>query len=255
MKLVSRSAAALTCAAIVSASSAALAQGNAIDRTIDSGHARVLQLETAGGDLHLIPDGPAGQVRVRIEQNGASAGTPQVEPALTGNRLTIAIGGAGGRSLVPFAAASSTAYTIDYPPSLRLDVRAASGNVLVEKPAAPVEIYDASGDIAIDAPRATVTAETTRGNVSVTGALGTVDLASDNGDVAADLLAGWSGADVRMQSANGAIHLTLPAGFRGRFDASSDTGKVHNDFGPSTAKAPLVWLYAANGDVTISAAH
>ncbi|MBV8283418.1 MAG: DUF4097 family beta strand repeat protein [Candidatus Eremiobacteraeota bacterium] len=135
---------------------------------------------------------------------------------------------------------------------MRLDARISSGDVALTKSTAAVEIFDQEGNINVDSPRASITAESARGEVVVTGALAPVDLAADDGDVTASLATGWSGNAIRMQSGTGAIHLSVPAGFRAKFDASSNQGSVHNPFAGSDARAPFVWLYAIKGDVWVA---
>jgi DUF4097 and DUF4098 domain-containing protein YvlB len=135
---------------------------------------------------------------------------------------------------------------------MRLDLRLTNGDVQIAKPSASVEIYDQDGSITIDDPRATITAESAHGNITVNGALAPVDLAADDGNVAATLAAGWSGNEIRMQSATGTVRLTVPKSFRAKIDASSDGGTVHNAFGSSNARTPFVWLYALKGDVYLA---
>ncbi len=246
---------ALVLAAAVALPVAAPAQTASAERSFSTGRTRVLQLDAAGGDVTLMPDGAAGSVRIRIFQSGAASGTPQIAGTAHGNRLAVTIGSPNGSSMIPFAEASATTFTVDYPAAMRLDVRASTGNVRIVKPQAAVEVFAQAGNVTIDAPAGPVTAEAAEGNVVATGASSTVDIASDGGDVSAVLAPGWSGAEVRLQSTKGAVSLTVAPGFRGRFDVTSGTGTVHNEFGKSNARSPLVWLYAPAGDVSIALSH
>jgi hypothetical protein len=231
--------------------SAPLAAQVVMQRSVAASGARVLQLETGGADIVLKPDARAASVRVVVTQSGAALPLPNVASARHGNRLVLSIAGSAGRPVIPFAAAASQSYALTYPARMRLDVRAASGNVNVIAPVAAVEIYDDDGNIVVANPRAPVTAENGSGNISVTAAHTDVDLAADSGSVRAELASGWVGGEVRIQSTAGSITLALPAGFRGRFDTSG-SASVRNDFGASNARAPLVWLYAPQGSVHIT---
>ncbi|MBV8489283.1 MAG: DUF4097 family beta strand repeat protein [Candidatus Eremiobacteraeota bacterium] len=230
----------------------ALAQTPVVDKTLPATHAKALSIDAGGGDVTLVPDQSAGSVRVRIEQSGASGTPPPVRSTTNGSKLAITIGSSGGGSMIPFAAAAATAFTIDYPPSMNVDIRVSSGNVHVVRPSAQVQIYSGQGDVTVDAPAARVAAEAAHGTVTTTNAMGPVDLASDLGDVNAQLAPGWHGDEVRIQCEQGAIHLTVPQGFRGKLDVTSGTGNVHNELGKSNAKKPLVFLYAPAGDVSIA---
>jgi hypothetical protein len=233
----------------------ATAQTPAVDKTIATERATVLQIDAGGGDMTLVPDAAVGSVRIRIDQSGASGEPPAVTSSVHAKNLVVTIGGGGGTSMVPFAAAASMAYTIDYPATMKLDLRVSSGGVHVVRPSAAVQLYAGDGDVTIDAPTASVTAEAAHGALIATSASAAVDLQADLGDVNAQLSPTWTGNEVRIQSAQGAIHLIVPAGFRGKFDVTSGTGNVHNEVSKSNATKPLVWLYAPAGDVSISIAR
>jgi len=153
---------------------------------------------------------------------------------------------------LPFLPSNAARYNVTYPSDMRLDLRLSNGDVRIAKPPSSVEIYDQDGSITIDDPRAAITAESAHGDVTVNRALAPIDLAADDGNVEASLASGWSGNEIRMQSATGTVRLAVPKGFRGKIDASSDSGVVHNTSGAANARAPFVWLYALKGDVFLS---
>lgn len=225
-----------------------------LDRSVDRGGAKILEVEAGGQQIVLTPSSDLSTVEVRVDQD-KSATVPTMQASRQGNRLAVSLKPPSGAPLIPFVPSSAATYTITYPSDMRLDLRLSTGNVQITKPSASVEIYDENGNINVDDPRATITAESAHGNVSVTGALAPVDLAADNGDVAATLAPGWSGNEIRMQSAAGTVRLTVPKGFRAKVDASSDGGTVHNTLDGATARTPFVWLYSLKGDVYLTPAN
>jgi len=225
----------------------------ALDRTIPRGSAHVFELEAGATEVTLTPSSDTDSIHVVIDQDNSEP-IPQLQASNKGNRLSVTIIPPAGRPIVPFAQGGGVRYAVTYPASMRLDLRASLGDVHIVKPSSPVEIFDQNGNITVDDPRGTVTAENAQGNITVTHALGPIDLAADDGDVTADLSNGWSGNEIRVQAATGAIHLTVPATFRARIDASSVSGAVHNPLDPQGARSPFVWLYALKGDVVVTVA-
>ncbi|HTU82330.1 MAG TPA: hypothetical protein VMF61_09380 [Candidatus Acidoferrales bacterium] len=236
-------------AAIVTALSGAAARADSGERTIPTAGARVLELQAGDTGVTLLADAPPGAIAV---DGGASS---QIASSPAGNRLIVTISGSGTSSTVPFAAGAATGLTIHFPEAMRLDVRISGGNVRVVDPASAVEIFDADGDVAVEGPRGAVTAESARGNVTVSSALSSVDVAADAGDVSAELVPGWVGAEVRMQSATGNVRVALPPGFVGRFDVTSADGGTHDSFHAAKARTPFVWLYAPRGQIWIAPAR
>jgi hypothetical protein len=241
-----------TCVAAL-ALSALPASAQALDRTVDRAGAKVLELEAGGAAIELTPSTDLSTIEVRVDQD-RSAPVPMLESQRQGNRLSVSLKPPGGAPLIPFVPSTAATYAVTYPADMRLDLRVSNGDVHLSKPSASVEIYDQNGNVSVDSPRASITAESAAGDVTVTGALAPIDLAADDGNVAATLAAAWSGNEIRMQSANGTVRLTVPKGFRGKIDASSDNGTVHNAFGASNARSPFVWLYALKGDVWLTPA-
>jgi hypothetical protein len=230
------------------AASAIPAPAQVMNRTVDRGGAKVLELEAGGAAIVLTPSADLATITIRVDQD-KSAPMPVLQSIRQGNRLTMSLKPAGGAPLLPFVPSNAATYTVTYPADMRLDLRISNGDVRIANPSASVEIYDQQGNIDIDGPHASITAENAHGNILVTGALAPVDLAADDGNVAATLAPGWSGNEIRMQSGTGSVRLTVPKNFHAKIDASSEGGVVHNTFGSSNARAPFVWLYALKGDV------
>lgn len=230
------------------AGSAVPAPAQVLDRTVDRGGAKVLEMEAGGAAILLTPSADLATITVRIDQD-KSAPTPVLQSVRQGNRLALSLKPPGGAPLLPFVPSNAATYTVTYPADMRLDLRLSNGDVRIANPSASVEVYDQQGNIDVDRPHASITAENAHGNIMVTGALAPVDLAADDGNVAATLAPGWSGNEIRMQSGTGTVRLTVPKSFHAKIDASSESGAVHNTFGSSNARAPFVWLYALKGDV------
>jgi hypothetical protein len=228
-------------------------QSGALDRTLSTGNAKVFELEASAAELQLTPSADADGVRVRIDQDSGTA-LPQLQTSRTGNRFAMSIVPPSNAPLIPFAQGAPAKYNVTYPARMRLDLRISSGDVHIVNPSSAVEIYDNGGNITVDDPRTSITAESARGNVTVNHALAPIDLAADAGDVTADLANGWSGDQIRVQAAAGTIRLAVPPSFRARFDASTESGTVHNALDPQGAKSPFVWLYALKGDIYVTVA-
>lgn len=228
--------------------SALPAPAQVLDRTVDRGDAKVLELEAGGAAIILTPSANLASISIRLDQD-KSAPVPVLQSVRQGNRLAMSLKPPSGAPLLPFVPSNGAKYTVTYPADMRLDLRLSNGDVRIANPSASVEIYDQEGNIEVDGPHASITAESAHGNIAVTAASAPVDLAADDGNVAATLAPGWSGNEIRMQSGTGTVRLSVPKNFRAKIDASSESGAVHNTFGSSNARAPFVWLYALKGDV------
>lgn len=192
-----------------------------------------LQIESGG--VHLIAAAGVHAITIRTARSG-NAAPPRVEVTRTGRAsMAIALTGHPGASL-PFVqnSAGTVAYEIVYPASVR------------------IEAYDLSGDVTLDGERVRASVETNSGSIVANDARGELDLAADAGNITVTLARGWNAPSLRMQSGNGSLHLTVPAAFRARLDASTDAGRVHDALAKTSAKHPFVWLYTRKGDVFIS---
>jgi hypothetical protein len=219
-----------------------------LDRTVDRGGAKVLELEAGGAAIVLTPSADLATISIRVDQD-KSTPPPVLQSVRQGNRLAMSLKPPSGAPLLPFVPSNGATYTVTFPADMRLDLRLSNGDVRITNPSASVEIYDREGNIDVDRPHASITAETEHGHIVVHAASAPIDLAADDGNVAATLAPGWSGNEIRMQSGTGTVRLSVPKGFHAKIDASSERGTVHNTFGSSNARAPFVWLYALKGDV------
>jgi hypothetical protein len=222
-----------------------------VDRNVDPGGAKVLEIEAGGAAIVFTPSANASSIHVVVDQD-RSTPVPMMESSRAGNRLTLTLKPPSGAPLIPFVPSGGATYTVTYPAALRLDLRVSSGDVRIAQPSSSVEIFDEDGNIVVDSPRAAITAENARGDITVSGALAPIDLAADDGNVTASVAAGWAGNEIRIQSGTGTIHLSVPRAFRGKVDASSNGGTVHDTAHVIAARTPFVWLYAIKGDVWLA---
>jgi hypothetical protein len=152
-----------------------------------------------------------------------------------GKTLNITFSGAPGAAL-PFAVQGNVTYEVRFPERLRL------------------QVVDQSGDVTADGPKAAIAIDDDSGNIVVHSAHARVDAVADFGDASVDLAAGWAADAIRMESANGDIHLALASPIRGELDATSEDGVVHNLAGDAiiTSKLPVIFLITERGDVWIT---
>lgn len=211
--------------------------------------ARALEIDANAGDISVVPD-PLLKVVQVFARSGRSNVRVPLEISHPPELLRIAIDGTAP-SLLPFAGGNGREYEVRYPPAMRLVVKEYGGNVRVGNAVAPIEIYNANGNIVVGEVRSHVTALADDGNVYVAAAYGSVDLSAGVGNVDVVLGPGWSGSLVRLEAAKGNLHLTVPSGFKGRYDATTGRGTVTNPF-HSVLRAPLVFMLVENGNVTIS---
>jgi hypothetical protein len=54
-----------------------------------------------------------------------------------------------------------------------------------------------------------------------------------------------------LEASSGNLHLAVPAGFRAHYDVTTGSGRVTNPL-HGVAKAPLVFMLAEQGDVSIA---
>ncbi len=200
------------------------------------------------GDLHVVADASASVVTV-VGSSPVGAPPLHVEVAHSGRQLDLKLAGPP-RSLLPFTA-SGHAYTLTYPAGLAISVREFSGGVHVAHARAPLEVYNASGSIDIDGASARVAVESDNGPIAARGIAGDIDATTSNGAVHVALVRGWKGREVRLESSNGALTLVVPPAFHAHYDCSSGDGRVTNPF-RSDAHAPLVFMLTERGDVTVT---
>jgi len=216
-----------------------------------------LEVESYNGGARFVPIAATTEatgVTVKVAISGARPNQLPVQSTRVSKRVIVTIGRGSGATQLPFVAKNQVAYEVDYPARMKLVVHAFGGDIDVVDPTSAVSVTDASGDVLIENPRAPVAVDNQAGAVIVRRAVAALDLAADAGDITADLDPAWLPRSIRIESASGNLHLTVPANFKAKVEASSQSGSVHSALSPSAANAsgPPVWLYAEHGDVTIA---
>lgn len=220
-----------------------------IERTIGTSGVAVVQVNCDSGDV-VLRQGAPGSVAVRaVATSRSNTVVVKISATRQGPRLLVTLHGRQQTTL-PFASGSSQRYEITYPPGVRIDLRAFSGNVSADDLSVPLVFYAGHGTVTLSAPHRDVTGSSDDGSITVTNAHAVVDVLAQRGSIDVALAAGWDGKDVRMQSDTGNLHLTVPKGLRAHVDASSEQGQVDNALRPMSG--PLLFLFARTGNVNVS---
>jgi hypothetical protein len=223
--------------------------GQVSDREIPVGNATTLRLNVSGS-IHVMPVAGLTSVKFHVVDNGPSTPPMALTSSRAGSRLNVSITGPSS-NILPFVGASGYELQLSYPARMHLDLREFAGRVHVDAVPASMQIYDATGNILVDDASAPLTAEADSGDIAVTKAHTSITLSVGNGNVTAALAPGWRGSLVRLESSNGNLHLSVPAGFRAHYDVSTGSGHVSNPL-RGVARAPLVFMLAEQGDVSIA---
>lgn len=219
------------------------------DRDIPLGGATSLRLNVSGS-LHLVPMPDGRSIGFHVIDSGPSTPPIRVEVSHTGSRLDVSITGPS-EGLLPFTGASGYELRVQYPQSLKLDVREFSGRLHLDRAGAPTQLYDADGDIAVDSAPSSLTAQADSGNITVSDAHARLMLSTIDGNVDAQLAPSWRGTLIRLETQQGNLHLTVPQGFSARYDVNTAAGNVTNPF--HSAKAgPLVFILAEQGNISVA---
>lgn len=133
-------------------------------------------------------------------------------------------------------------------------VETVSGSIEVTGAARAVELESVSGSIEVDSRSRLIDAETVSGSIYVVGALGEVAASTVSGsiEITGDKLSrlrleSVSGtielagslaprADVEIECHSGSVEIELPAAVSARFEISTYSGRIRNDFGPEAQK-------------------
>lgn len=219
------------------------------DREIPVGTATTLRLNVSGS-IHVMPVAGLTSVKFHVTDNGPSTPPMALSSSRAGSRINVSITGPSA-NILPFVGASGYELQLSYPARMHLDLREFAGRVHVDAVPASMQIYDANGNVIVDDAKAALTAEADSGDITVTNAHTSITLSVGNGNVNAALAPGWRGSLVRLEASSGNLHLAVPAGFRAHYDVTTGSGRVTNPL-HGVAKAPLVFMLAEQGDVSIA---
>lgn len=224
------------------------AHAQVVDRDIPTLNATTVRLNVSGS-VRLIAASDVSSIKLHVVDYGPKVPPLHVTTSKTAARLTVSVTGPS-QNILPFGGASGYELQITYPASMKVDLREFAGPVHVDRVSAPMQIYNANGSILVDDALSALTAESDQGDVTVSNAHGMVELTCANGNANATLAPNWAGNLVRMESTQGNLTLSVPEGFRGRFDLTSAQGRVTNSL-PTTAHAPLVFMLTEQGNVSV----
>lgn len=234
--------------ALFLASAQGVARAEVIDKDFQLTGATTVRINVSGR-VHVIPDAQVRSVKIHVTDYGPKVPALTFENARSGKRLDITIHGPG-QNILPFVGATGYEVEIRVPANTQIDLREFSGLVKVDSVTAPSQYYNSNGNIEIADARAKVTAEADSGDISVTAAHGDLSLTTGNGRNTASLASDWRGSLIRMEASNGAMHLSVPDGFRANFDVTAANGKVSNPL-RSSGKKPVVFMLSQQGDITV----
>ena len=228
---------------------AAPASAQVLDRDVPVEGAATLRINVSG-PVHLMPQSGLQTIKLHAVDYGPKTPPLHVTTAKSGSRLTLSVTGPS-QNILPFVGATGYELQINYPASLKIDLREFTGRIHVDRVTAPMQLYNANGAIVVDDASAPLTAEADLGDITVGSALGMIELTCGTGNAIATLASGWRGNLVRMESSTGNLTLNVPSGFRARFDVTSASGNVSNPL-RSTPHAPLVFMLAEQGNIAVS---
>lgn len=217
--------------------------------------AREIVVELPGGECRLEPgDGD----RITVTLAGRDADLVEVEA--TGGTVSVRLPRDGQFTR------SSVAVSVAVPPGLDLTVRSASMDVVAAVPLGDVDVRTASGnvrladvaslsvkaasgDVRVDRVTGDLTATLASGDVAAASVAGDVTTSTASGDVRLDRASGrlavktasgevlvgrWEGTDAAVKTVSGNVRLTVPAGTRGDLDLTSFSGRVRLPSGPAS---------------------
>lgn len=118
-----------------------------------------------------------------------------------------------------------------------VEIETMTGDVVVEVRSAPMSVETTSGNVALRGVTGAAEVRSVTGSVEVDGArLREVDLETVSGDVTLRGSLDPAGADVEIESHEGAVTMELPAATRARFELRTFSGSIESDFGPPPSR-------------------
>jgi Putative adhesin len=142
-------------------------------------------------------------------------------------------------------------YEVGLPDMVEVDVRSASGDVLVTDLAAPVKVELSSGDVQLSRVKGTVTVNTSSGDVSGTDLAGTrAEVTASSGEVNLDFAV--APQSVRVDVASGDITVLVPPDREPYLvEVTTTSGEDRVTVDRSQSAARRIEAESSSGDVTI----
>jgi len=187
-----------------------------------------VRVRTTSADISL--EGVTGSVDAQ-----STSGSVQVAGSPARVRAVSTSGGVAVDASTSTVEANSTSGAVRISGSARESVQAGaiSGHVDVLASAPEVMAKSVSGEITVANASRRLAAHTVSGSIRVSGGpLQYAAMESVSGDVEFNANLARDAA-INAQSHSGSITLVLPAGLEARFQATTFSGEIQNDFGPS----------------------
>jgi DUF4097 and DUF4098 domain-containing protein YvlB len=235
-----------------------------------AGHARLVVSNTAGA-IHIHPgkgDSIVVQGTKYTRGIGGSLDDVQVNYQQQGDTVSVT-----SDETWSFMSQHGVHLDIAVPRTIDLKVENASGSIDIEQISGTIEAQTESGGVEAHHLNGTLNLSSTSGGIHLDDANGVMTLSTVSGGIEANhiqlqgqsRLTTTSGGiefqgtldpygSYHMEAVSGGIDLTLPANAAFKLDASTTSGKIHNDFGATTtgsAPQPVLTLHTTSGGIDI----
>lgn len=235
------------------------------------GHARLV-ISNTEGTIHIHP-GKGDSIVVRGTKYtrgiGGSLDDVQVNYQQQGDTVSVT-----SDETWSFMSQHGVNLDIAVPGTVDLKIENASGGINIEQISGIIEAQTESGGVEAHHLNGTLNLSSTSGGIHLDDASGIMTLSTVSGGIEAShiQLQGQSSltttsggiefqgtldpyGNYHMEAISGGIDLTLPSNTAFKLDASTTSGKVHNDFGTTTAGStpqPALTLHTTSGGIDIN---
>lgn len=119
---------------------------------------------------------------------------------------------------------------IKMPEQNRLNLKTSNGNIDISNISRDVELHTSNGNIDLNRVSGPISAATSNGNVSCHDTANNLKARTSNGNISVVFTERTENPDqVELETSNGSIHLTPPAAFSAKVDASTSNGKISSN--------------------------
>jgi RNA polymerase sigma factor (sigma-70 family) len=230
-----------------------------VTKSFKTGQSPTVVVDLFNGAIEVFADG-SGAVDARLTkrseaqtQDLADEGLKNIQLDLAQDKDTIRVTAKRTREDLRNRSEGVDA-VLKVPPGAVLDLGTTNGSVKLTGGTGKVAIRTSNGSVRVAGAAGELKLNTTNGPVAVTGARGRAEVKTTNGsiDLQVDkgvVTAHTTNGEVRVRgtladgehslnTSNGRIALTLPAGAQFRLDASTTNGGITNEFGDSPKSKP-----------------
>ncbi len=193
-----------------------------LDQTLAFSQGSSLEVENTNGEI-VIATWDRDEIRIEAlkKARGSSANDLQaaldalevsIEETVNGVSIETRFPGKGSPGWSRNRTSLNVDYLITIPHQANLDLETVNGDVRVS---------DVFGELVI---------ETTNGGIDVKNSGGRVSASSTNGGIAVELSEVTDGEEMRFETTNGGVRLSLPASIRASLTARTTNGSITTDF-------------------------